>query len=331
MFEELKRELRRLDGTHRLPVSVPTDGDGYLDRACPAARCEFEFKVHEEDWRDTVRDEEVFCPFCGHSADSAEWMTPEQVKHVRAAAVAHVRTRIGAAMKRDARRWNRRQPRNSFISLTIKVDDRPRRVVLPAAAAEPMRLKISCPACACRYAVIGAAFFCPACGHNAAVQVFSQSLAGIRGVLDSLEIIRSAVADRDTAATTSRLIIEGALQNAVTVFQRYAEALHAGFPATARPRRNAFQNLSEGSELWGAATGKVYVVYLDAAELTTLTRYFQQRHLLAHKQGLVDADYLAHTGDSSYRMGQRLVVSADDVRNCVALVEKLATGMAADS
>jgi Zn finger protein HypA/HybF involved in hydrogenase expression len=55
----------------------------------------------------------------------------------------------------------------------MKIDSRPRHVLLPPAAAEPMRLKITCPECSCRYAVIGAAFFCPACGHNAAELVFT--------------------------------------------------------------------------------------------------------------------------------------------------------------
>lgn len=67
--------------------------------------------------------------------------------------------RIDGAMKRDADRWNRRQARDSLIRITMKMDNGSRRVLLPPAAAEPMRLKITCSACACRYAVIGAAFF----------------------------------------------------------------------------------------------------------------------------------------------------------------------------
>ena len=88
-----------------------------------------------------------------------------------------------------------------------------------------MRLRIVCPACSCRYAVIGAAFFCPACGHNAADLMFSQSIAGIRNALDALPGVRAAIPDRDTAETTARLLVENGLQNAVTAFQRYAEAL----------------------------------------------------------------------------------------------------------
>jgi len=331
VFDELIRELRRLEGSHEVSVAIPSDAEGYFDRECPSAECQFAFKVREEDWRDKVRDEEVFCPFCGHTASSGEWWTQEQIKHAKKAAFVRVQHRIGRAMKRDADLWNRRQPRDSFIRITMKVDDRPRHVFLPPAAAEPMRLKINCPACACRYAVIGAAFFCPACGHNAADLMFSQSISGIRNVLDALAGVRAAIPDRDTAETTVRLIVENGLQNAVTAFQRYTEALYARYSSLPQPRRNAFQNLNEGTDLWHTATGKRYSDYLDSAELAALTRFFQQRHLLAHTQGLVDDDYIKRTGDTAYRVGQRLVMREVAVRECLALIEKLAAGMTSDA
>jgi len=190
-------------------------------------------------------------------------------------------------------------------------------------------VEITCPACTCRYAVIGAAFFCPACGHNAADLMFTQSIGSIRNALDAIPGLRAAIPDCDIAETTVRLIIEYGLQNAITAFQRYAEALYAArFPALPAPRRNAFQNLSEGSSLWHAASGKQYSNNMTTAELNTLTRYLQQRHLLAHREGLVDADCITRSGDTSYREGQRLVVREASVRECLTLVEILARGMA---
>ena len=327
MFDELQRTLRRLDGVTKLSVSFPSDADGYFDRECPSTECMFQFKVHEDDWRDKVRDEEVFCPFCGHSADAQKWWTQEQVKHAEKAALAHINGQVTRAMKRDAERWNRQQPRNSFITMSMKVDSRPVHIPMPLAAAEPMQLKIACPACACRYAVIGAAFFCPACGHNAVEQVFELTLTGIRKSLDALDAVRAAISDRDTAESTVRLIVENALQNAVTAFQRYAEFLYGRFPNTSNPRRSAFQNLTEGSDLWRGATGRAYADYLNAGELGVLRRGFQQRHLLAHTQGLVDLDYITRSGDTSYRVGQRIVVRESAVREVLICIEKLTSGM----
>lgn len=306
---------------------MPSDKDGYFDRECPSQECTFQFKVHEDDLRDKVRDDEVFCPFCGHTAPSDSWWTQQQLKHAKEAAIAQIEGRLSGAIKRDAQRWNRRQPKNEFISLTMNVDSRPQRVMLPPAAAQPMELKISCPQCACRYAVIGTAYFCPACGHNAADQMFEQSIGGIRKTLHSLDIIADATPDRDVAENTKRQMIEYGLQSAVTAYQRYAEALYDRFPSLAQPRRNAFQSLREGSDLWHAATGKRYEERLDDNELQTLQKYFQQRHLLAHRQGLVDTDYLNKTGDTTYREGQRVVIKRSAVLNCLDLIEKLASAI----
>jgi hypothetical protein len=135
-------------------------------------------------------------------------------------------------MRRDAARSNRRQPRNSFISMMMKVNAQPKEVVLPATATEPMQLRIFCPECSCRYAVIGSAYFCPACGHNAADQVFSQSLATIRATPDHLPAIAAGLPDRDTAENTVRLLTEDSLQKtwAGLNCRRFPRnALHASF------------------------------------------------------------------------------------------------------
>lgn len=331
MFEETIRALRRLEGTTTVSVPISDDDEGYFDRECPSEECLFQFKILSEDWKEKVRDEEVFCPFCGHSADADKWWTREQIEHAKQAALAQIKSAFGNALKRDAVRWNRRQPRKSFISMTMKVDNRPQHVPLPPAAAEPMQLKITCPACSCRYAVIGAAYFCPACGHNAADQVFTLTIAGIRKSLDALDVVRTAIADRDTAENTTRLIIENGLQNAVTAFQRCAEAIFASIPSTSKPRRNAFQNLAEGSQLWQATVGTTYADHLTDDGLQRLGRAFQQRHLLAHTQGIVDNDYVAKSGDRRYRPGQRIVVKADTVHDAVDLIEKLIVGLRADA
>ena len=314
-------------------ISVPifADPDGYSDRECPSHECLFQFKIHEDDWVGKVRNEKVYCPFCGHTADSSQWWTQDQLNHVEEAALAQFQQRLGYAIRRDANNWNRSQKRDSFLRVTMKAENRPQHVLLPLAAAAPMRLKITCPACSCRYAVIGVAFFCPACGHNAADLMFTQAVNGIRNVLDSLPQVRSAIVDEDTAETTTLLLVENGLQNAVTAFQRYAESLYARFPFAGPPRRNAFQNLKEGSALWFGVSGKHYTAYLTDIETVSITRLFQQRHPLAHTQGIVDLDYTTLTGDPTYQVGQRIVIRESAVRQCLSLLQKLTAGMAFDA
>lgn len=331
MFEDLIKTLEGMNGKKlAVPVEAKADKDGFVDRQCPAKECEFLFKIHEDDWRSIVRDEAVWCAFCGHEAPATHWWTKEQAEKAKQAAFAEVTHLVNTSMRRDADRWNRRQPRKSFIKITMRVDSKPKEIVLPAAATEAMQLKISCAKCSCRYAVVGSAFFCPACGHNAADHVFSQSLATIRATLDGLSAIEAALPDKDAAQNTTRVLVEDSLQRIVTAFQRYAEALFAKQPNPSPARRNIFQNLSDGGALWKEAFGHGYDTILGPDELVKLGVFFQQRHLLAHREGLVDADYITRTADSTYREGQRLVIREPGVRQCLALVEKLAVGLAND-
>ena len=288
--------------------------------------CEFFFKVHFEDWNERVGGKAA-CPFCGHFADLIEWSTQEQLGYFTAIATEYFGKPIIAALKRDADRWNRAQPRNSFIRTAMKVEGRPLQVSLPPAAAEPMRLKIQCSECGCRYAVIGAAVFCPVCGNSDAEVVFQQALSGIRGSVGTLRDIRLAIDDPDTAENTARLIIESGLQSAVTAFQRYAEVLYARLEPQSTPRRNVFQSILRGSKLWFSATGKCYTNYLRSAEMATLKRAFQQRHLLAHTQGIVDQEYIDLSGDASHKTGERLVIDEDGVLRFLEVVEKLADSL----
>ena len=331
MFEDLIGKLEALDG-QQLSVSIPADPEGYFDRACPSDVCLFEFKIHENDWRDKVRDEEVFCPFCRHGAPADEWWTEAQIEHAQKKALGQISGELNSAMRRDADRWKRRQPRDSFTRMTMSVKDRPTHMALPPAAAEPMQLKVMCPACECRYAVIGAAYFCPACGHNAVSRDFSRTLDTIRASLDAIPQVRVAFGDdRDAAENTVRTMIESGLGNGVMAFQRYAEALYRTKPDVAPPQRNVFQSLSAGSALWEDAFGLSFEIHLGADRLAHLNRYFQQRHLLAHKDGIVDEDYIPRSGDTSYTVGQRIVVKADTVRDCVDLIEVLTRGLATDA
>ena len=64
--------------------------------------------------------------------------------------------------------------------------------------------------------------------------------------------------------------------------------------------------------------------------MADLQRLFQQRHLLAHREGLVDADYLAKSGDATYAVGQRLIVREATVLRLTELIEKLVAGLRPD-
>ncbi len=134
--------------------------------------------------------------------------------------------------------------------MSLRVDNWPQRVPIPYAAAAPMRLKITCGECGCLYAVFGVAYFYPYCGANASELVVDLTVQGIRQALKAADSIRGAIPDADTAENTCRLIVESALQNAITAFQRHTEAIYTRIAPTTKIRRNELQNLA-GAQPFG--------------------------------------------------------------------------------
>lgn len=327
MFEDLIKTLGNLNG-RSVSVNIEADEKGYLDKQCPAENCEFLFKVNDEDWKNIFTDEAVWCPMCRHEAPSKQWFTVAQVEHLNSEALTVVKGEINNALRSGAQKFNQRQPRNSFISMSMEVKGGVKRTyTLPAKAAEVMQLEIQCESCLSRFAVIGSAYFCPACGVNSVVRTFDDSLRKIRAKKDSEDVVRSALTEalgRDEAELTCRSLRETCITDGVTAFQKYCEGLYEGY---SKPPFNAFQRIEEGSNLWKVALGDGYEKWLSSSELNELKIQYQKRHLLAHQEGIVDERYVKNSGDVSYKVGQRLVVATGDVEALLMLLGKLGQGL----
>jgi hypothetical protein len=331
MFDNVILELKKMEGGSQFTLSIPIDENGYFDRRCPSEACQADFKVLMEDWKQKVSDAQVFCPTCREEAKATEWNTPKQQEYIKQVGINHVQRIIGQALSQDANDYNRRQ-RPGFINISMSYKPGTPTLIIPISANEELRQKFTCEQCGCRYSSLGAAFFCPACGHNSAESTFSQTVETVQKSLAALPAIREAVqatAGADAGRNTAQEILENSMGRLVGAFQRLAEAIFARTTAasTARYRKNAFQSLTEGSTLWRTATGKGYEDLLIPVELIDLQRLFQQRHKLAHTQGFVDQEYINKSGDATYAIGQRLVIREEAVSRLAELVTKLTEEM----
>ncbi|NOY93998.1 MAG: hypothetical protein GXP55_22680 [Deltaproteobacteria bacterium] len=327
MFKNLLKELERLKDGATLSIPIEADERGYLDKECPGTNCGYEFKVLEQDWIDLLRDEEVFCPMCGHAAPADRWWTTEQIEKGRELVIGHVESRFDKAMRQDADTFNRQQRRGGLLRVSLNVSGTERQAVMVALrAADILDQCITCPICEARYAILGPAFFCPCCGHNSVERMFISALENVRAKAGQLDTIRQAIslaANRDTAESLCRSILESGIGDCVVAFQHFANTCYARLPEVTDPPLNVFQRLEQGGDLWRSAVGKSYDDWLSAAELSLLKVLFQRRHLLAHRDGIIDDKYIRKTGDLTYKIGQRLVVVTDDVVRMADLTEKL--------
>ena len=334
MFKDVLRELSKLERGVQIPIDLELDDNRYLDRRCPSDECGAHFKVMFDDWRDIVSDEFAYCPLCRHDAESSEWNTPEQVKYIKNAVTNYVHKKLAGAFQTDARRFNSRQSRNSFIQMNMSYRPSHISILATAKATDVMTQEFRCDECKCRYSSIGAAFFCPSCGHNSVLDTFANSIKTVKQTISAIPTIRRALtdhADKNIAEDSIRHIFENGLVKIVSSFQRYAEACFHKLPSSSRFKvpRNQFQRLTESDTLWHDATSTGYSNILSTAEFQALTMYFQQRHLLVHQDGIVDQQYIDRASDCRFDVGQRLIVSESSVSELVAIVEKLSTGIAA--
>lgn len=333
MFNKLIRDLKKYETGVHIEVPIEIDDDGYYDRRCPSATCQGDYKVFFDDWKNTVRDEQVFCPICKHEAPASEWNTPEQEKYLSEFAAAHLQNVIDNALKEDTRKFNRQQ-KKGFIQLSMFYKPSPTPIIIPVEAADVMQQKFTCERCGCRYASVGAAYFCPACGHHSALSTFSQTISTINRTINNVPTLRNILVESqglDTTENTIRHILEDSLVRLVGSFQRFVEALFESLPnqANFKRRKNIFQNLDESSALWQQAIGIGYEQLIPLPDYIELKVLFQKRHLLAHRDGIIDEEYIDKTGDTTYSIGQRLVIREKDVLHMSDLINYLAKNLQA--
>lgn len=324
MFESILEELERMNGKMEYRMDVLPDAAGYYDKECPNEDCLSKFKVNAEDWRNLFSDEAVYCPFCGHFAPARSWRTTEQIEQAKEQAFQQVKARIGQALDRDCREFNRHQ-RKGFITMSMKFSGTTYAPNLPAAALEEMEQRITCENCGARYAVIGSAFYCPCCGHNSAKQTFFNTIEKVKAKINNLERVRLSISQfsKDEAARTCNSLIETSVPDLVVALQRLCECVYPQLPNAVKTKKNVFQRLDDGNKLWHDATGQGYSDWITDEEYALLKKCFQRRHVLQHKDGIVDQEYIDKSGDTSYLVGQHLIINKAEIIVYADIVVKI--------
>jgi hypothetical protein len=325
VFDDLLREVRKLEQTQRIPIEVPLDDDGYFERVCPSPECATGFKVLFTDWRDKVPDAQAWCAICGYSAEPTKFSTPEQQEYINAYALRHIQSQLNGAFRRATPRTQKA----GFVEMTLTYRPGAPVVVVPYEATRVLNQQSACELCGCHYASLGAAFFCPACGHNSALTTFQASVETVRKTMHLATQLPELMGDEDAAADVSRQLAEDTLVRLWSAFQRFAEAAYEIHPEYEKPRRNAFQNLEESNRLWGQGIQRTYRDMLTDDEHRDLMKLVQQRHVRAHKDGLIDQEYIDRSDDHAYKVGQRLVVKPSAVLRLADIVVKLSVALRA--
>jgi len=297
----------------RINVSIPTDDEGYIGRECPIAACEGYFKVKPGTGL-TGKDLPCHCPYCGHVASPKDFFTRDQIDFAKSVAF---RELVGAFRREIKKMEFDIKPRGPFgigISMKLKPGQP---IPLKRYRERTLETHVCCSNCTLDYSVYGIFAFCPDCGTHNSLQILQKNIDLVRKQL--------SLADAQDDAELKRHLIEDALENCVSSFDGFAReacriAGSRSGDCAGQCVNLSFQNLPR------AAKRLVSLFRVDMTKSVSRPEWnaahvgFMQRHVLAHRGGVIDQQYLNETGESRSLLGRRVAVTPVDVEHLAGTV-----------
>jgi len=305
------RHLRNLGS--QFSSSLPPDEEGFIGRECPVAECEGYFKLQPGTG---LKGENLpcHCPYCGHVAGSDKFFTKAQVEYAKSVVMRQV---TGALLKDLKSLEFNHRPRGAFgIGISMKVSGKP--TALRHYRESKLETEVVCDKCTLRYTIYGVFGFCPDCAVHNSRQILNKNLELVEKLLAVAEIQEPPVAQH---------LIENALEDCVSAFDGFGRETCRVFASKAvKPEKVAeirFQNIGAARDRVREQFSVDFAATAAPADWKHILRAFQKRHLLAHKMGVVDEDYLSATGDSPSLLGRKVSILAPEVRELSGRLQEL--------
>ena len=201
------------------------------------------------------------------------------------------------------------QPRGGFgIGISLKVTQGARHPIQYYREKE-LETEVVCDACTLRYAIYGVFGWCPDCGIHNSVQILSKNFEIARKELTLAETVEKDLGDH---------LIGDALENIVSAFDGFGREISSRKGVEIR-----FQNLPGARRNVQDKFGFDFADALTADQWQYVCRVFQKRHLLAHKMGVIDDDYVLKASDVGAVAGRKVQVSAEEVNSSIEIIELL--------
>lgn len=295
--------VERLGNQISIPLSP--DEEGYIGRECPVKTCLGYFKITPG--TGVKGPAPCHCPYCGHSGAHNTFFTPEQIEYAKSVAI----RRITDALHQDLKALEfDHKPQGAFgIGLSMKVT---RSAPHPISFYREKQLetKVTCDKCALRFAIYGVFGWCPDCGAHNSLQILSKNLELARKELALAASVEAELAEH---------LVGDALENVVSTFDGFGREICSKKGTDIR-----FQNMTGARRRVHDAFGFDFADGLSVDAWMDICRVFQKRHLLAHKMGVIDDDYVQKANDPDARAGRLIRVTQEEVSLAIGLIETLA-------
>ncbi len=284
-------------------ISIPTDDKGMIGRECPQIDCEGYFKIQPGTGL-VGENLPCHCPYCGHTAEVNDFLTKAQADYLKSALMHQVTD----AMLKDfkALEFNHRSHGGFGVDVSLRVTGRP--TPIRHYQEQQLETEVVCDHCALRYAIYGVFGFCPDCAIHNSLQILDKNFQLIAKMLTLAESQESALAES---------LVENALEDCVSAFDAFGRETCRVFASKgadpARAGEIRFQNIVGARDRVQQQFGVDFSASSNAADWTQVRQAFEKRHLLVHKLGVVDENYLQATGDSRALLGRKVPITAAEV------------------
>jgi len=294
--------LQNLGTQFNIPISA--DEDGYLGSKCPVQECLGYFKITPG--TGVKGPAPCHCPYCGHSGESRTFFTQEQIEYARSV----VMRKVTDALRKDLKSLEfEHKPQGLFgIGISMKLQESAP-LAIRYYREKQLETEVVCDNCTLRYAIYGVFGWCPDCGVHNSLQILIKNLE-----LAKKELALAKSADTELA----NHLIGDALENVVSTFDGFGREICLQKAADIR-----FQNIAGARRRVQEAFGFDFADSLSSNDWGCACRVFQKRHLLAHKMGVIDEEYLQKANDPGAVAGRKIRVSHDEVNSAISIVETL--------
>lgn len=292
-------------------ISLPTDENGMTSRECP--ECKFIFKIKLGTGL-KGNNLPCHCPYCGWIDDMSQFNTLDQIEYAKSVAI----NQIMGALQREFQQWGRElenSTRNSFIKMKVDFNSSPHHIQYYQE--KQLETYVTCEVCTLEYAIYGVFAFCPDCGTHNSSQILNKNMELVQKEI----VLANTLDDKELSSN----LIQDALENAVSAFDGFGRATSLAFADKSSEENQAkeisFQNIFSARKRIKALFGIDFASSINATEWETITRCFQKRHLLAHKMGVIDEEYIEKAKDTTAQLGRKITVSQNEVIEVLRLLK----------
>ena len=264
---------------------MPSDGGGFIGRACDSPGCKQYFKILIPDHKEIP-----FCPYCGSSFSKNELLTRDQLDHLR-----HAVAKEAEAYAFDEIQKMFKNTLRGLKNITYKPGRRPaKQPVVPTYKEREVDTEIECFECNTQFQVYGIFGYCPGCKCEN-LQIYDANWTIIKRGIDSAD-------DKNRQ-------LRHAYSDLVSTFEVFCSRKAKKIIS----ETGNFHVLFDARKFFKKHANIDILASLSQPELLSLRRVFQKRHICIHAGGLITERYIKMIPEDVQFLGTSVVLTESEL------------------